>query len=255
MACAVAFQMASGFILDPVEMALLGQKAENCFVGVNSGILDQYSSALGQDGCALLLDCRSLTSRAIPIAKDLTVVICDTRVERNLTGTEYGERRAQCEAGVDQLQQYYPKITALRDVSIDQFKAYENVLPEKVARRCRFIIEENRRVLDLADVLPSGNPVLLKRLMCASYIGARDLYEIGTPAMEAMMDAMLNSAGVVGARQTGAGFGGCMAALVHSQDVAGFMEDVTQEYCHQTNIRPSVYPVRATAGAGPVMDW
>lgn len=251
MACAVAFELASGFTLDPVEMALFGQKAENRFVGVNSGILDQYSSALGQDGCALLLDCRSLTSRAMPIAKELTVVICDTRAERNLTGTEYGERRAQCEAGVAQLQQYYPKITALRDVSIDQFKAHETALPEKVARRCRFIIEENQRVLDLADALPSGNPILLHQLMCASYIGARDLYEIGTPAMAAMMEAMLNSAGVVAARQTGAGFGGSMAALVRSQDVVDFMEDVTREYSGKTNIRPSVYPVRAAAGAGP----
>ena len=251
MACAVAFELASGFTLDPVEMALFGQKAENRFVGVNSGILDQYSSALGQDGCALLLDCRSLTSRAMPIAKELTVVICDTRAERNLTGTEYGERRAQCEAGVAQLQQYYPKITALRDVSIDQFKAHETALPEKVARRCRFIIEENQRVLDLADALPSGNPILLHQLMYASYIGARDLYEIGTPAMAAMMEAMLNSAGVVAARQTGAGFGGSMAALVRSQDVVDFMEDVTREYSGKTNIRPSVYPVRAAAGAGP----
>ena len=251
MACAVAFELASGFTLDPVEMALFGQKAENRFVGVNSGILDQYSSALGQDGCALLLDCRSLTSRAMPIAKELTVVICDTRAERNLTGTEYGERRAQCEAGVAQLQQYYPKITALRDVSMDQFKAHETALPGKVARRCRFIIEENQRVLDLADALPSGNPILLHQLMYASYIGARDLYEIGTPAMAAMMEAMLNSAGVVAARQTGAGFGGSMAALVRSQDVVDFMEDVTREYSGKTNIRPSVYPVRAAAGAGP----
>ena len=255
MACAVAFQMASGFTLDPVEMALLGQKAENRFVGVNSGILDQYSSALGQDGCALLLDCRSLTSRAIPIAKGLTVVICDTGAERNLTGTEYSERRAQCEAGVVQLQQYYPNIMALRDVSIDQFKAHEQALPERIARRCCFIIEENQRVLDLADALPSANPVLLNRLMCASYIGARDLYEIGTPPMAAMMEAMLSGAGVVAARQTGAGFGGCMAALVRSQDVEGFMEDVTREYCRKTNIRPSVYPVRAAAGAGPVTNW
>jgi galactokinase len=253
MACAVAFQLASGFTLDPVEMALLGQKAENLFVGVNSGILDQYSSALGQDGCALLLDCRSLTSRAIPIARDLNVVICDTRAERTLTGTEYSERRAQCEAGVVQLQQYYPTITSLRDVSIDQFQAHEDALPETIARRCRFIIEENQRVLDLADILPTGNPILLHRLMHASYIGARDLYEISNAAMAAMVESMLNSAGVVTARQTGAGFGGCMAALVRSQDVEGFIEDVIREYCCKTNIRPNVYPVRAAAGAGPFL--
>jgi galactokinase len=250
MSSAVAFQMTGGFMLDPVEMALVGQKAENQFVGVNSGILDQYSSALGQEGCGLLLDCRNLTSRAAPIAEGLSVVICDTRAERNLTGTEYGERRDQCEEGVARLRQVYPEITALRDVSLNQFVAYEDRLPETIARRCRFIIEENQRVLDLAEALPTGDPAHLNRLMADSYTGARDLYEIGAPAMEAMIGAMCSSTGIVGARQAGAGFGGCMVALVRSQEVAAFTEDVTREYFRRTDIRPDVYPVRATAGAG-----
>ena len=144
MATAVTLQSVGGFVLDPVEMALLGQRAENHFVGVNCGILDQYSSALGRAGCALLLDCRDLTSRALPIAAGISVVICDTRAERNLAGTEYAERRAQCEEGVRLLRQFYPTIQALRDVSIDQFVAHEEDLPSVVARRCRFIIEENR---------------------------------------------------------------------------------------------------------------
>jgi galactokinase len=250
MATAVIFQQVSGFVLDPVQMALLGQKAENHFVGVNSGILDQYSSALGREGCALLLDCRHLTSRATPIAPGLQVVICDTRAERHLAGTEYAERRAQCEEGMRLLQQWYPNITALRDVTLDRFEARERELPEVVARRCRFIIEENQRVLDVAGALADGDPKLLHALFAASYEGARDLYEIGAPAMEAMMKAMLGGPGVVAARQAGAGFGGCMVALVDRPQADAFAKHVTEAYAADTGIRPVAYPVQAAPGAG-----
>ncbi len=137
MAVGAMFAAISGFTIDPVQMALLGQKAENQFVGVNCGILDQYSSALGKADSSVLLDCRDLTHRISPIAEGLQVMICDTRAERNLSGTEYDERRAQCEEGVRLLQAFYPDITALRDVSLLQLQAHEDVLPGVVARRCR----------------------------------------------------------------------------------------------------------------------
>ena len=250
MAAGIAFQQASGFTLDPVQMALLGQKAENQFVGVNSGILDQYSSAMGQANCALLLDCRHLTSQITPMAPNLRVVICDTRAKRSLMGTEYDERRAQCEEGVRLLQAYDPSIRALRDVTLERFQAHEKDLPEVVARRCRFIIEENQRVLDLAEILPSGSPEKLGQLFAASYAGARDLYEISAPSMEAMLKAMSGGPGVVGARQAGAGFGGCMVALVHSGSVEAFASHTREHYQRSTGITPQVYAVQATAGAG-----
>ncbi len=250
MAAGIAFQKVSGFTLDPVQMALLGQKAENQFVGVNSGILDQYSSAMGQANCALLLDCRHLTSQITPMAPNLRVVICDTRAKRSLMGTEYDERRAQCEEGVRLLQAYDPSIRALRDVTLEQFQAHEKDLPEVVARRCRFIIEENQRVLDLAEILPSGSPEKLGQLFAASYAGARDLYEISAPSMEAMLEAMSGGPGVVGARQAGAGFGGCMVALVHSGSVEAFASHTREHYQRSTGITPQVYAVQATAGAG-----
>jgi galactokinase len=175
MAAAVVLRAVSGFEIDPVQMALRGQWAENRFVGVNSGILDQYSSALGQAGCSLLLDCRALTHRIVPIDPALQVMICDTRAERNLTGTDYGERRAPCEAGVRILQQFYPAVEALRDVSLEQLAAHRDALPDVVMRRCRFIVEENQRVLDLAAALPGGNRAALARLCADSYAGARDL--------------------------------------------------------------------------------
>lgn len=252
MATAVALQQLGGFRIDPVHMALLGQQAENQFVGVNCGILDQYSSALGHEGCALLLDCRDLTSQPVPIHADLQVVICDTKAERNLAGTEYAERRAQCEDGVRLLRRRLPAIAALRDVTLAQFAAHERELPEVVARRCRFIIEENARVLALAEALPAGDRAALGALFAASYAGARDLYEIGAPAMGHMMAAMTTAPGVVAARQAGAGFGGCMVALVERGAADAFAAHVAQRYATASGIQPSVFATAASAGAGPL---
>jgi galactokinase len=252
MAIGVMFQLVSGFRIDPVQLALIGQQAENKFVGVNSGILDQYSSAMGQACCALLLDCKQLTSRNVPIAEGFQVVICDTRAKRTLAGTEYGERRAQCEQGVRLLQKWYPDITSLRDVTLAQFNAHEEDLPHQVARRCRFIIEEDQRVLELAEALTAGDQECLRQLFAGSYAGARDLYEIGAPAMEAMMQAMLSAPGVVAARQAGAGFGGCMVALVQQPHVEAFADHVVRAYTAATKITPNIYPVQAAPGAGPL---
>lgn len=249
MACGVVFQALGGFKLDPVEMALLGQKAENQFVGMNCGILDQYSSALGKAGSTLLLDCRDLSNRVTPIAAGLSVVICDTRAERNLTGTEYGERRAQCEQGVYILQDYYPSIQALRDVTPEMLERHAADLPPVTLKRCRFIVEENQRVLDLAEALPGGDAQRLQQLFHQSYLGARDLYEIGAPSMEAMQAAMSSGPGVIGARQAGAGFGGCMVALVDSAQVVRFARHIEQVYPGLTGIQPKVYSVQAAAGA------
>lgn len=250
MAAGVTLQQAGGFTLDPVAMALLGQRAENEFVGVNTGILDQYSSAMGREGCALLLDCRALRSDDVRMAKGLQVVLCDTRAERNLVGSEYDERRAQCEAGVAILQEKYAGIEALRDVTMEQFRESEADLPRVVAKRCRFIIEENQRVLDLGPALRSGDREALRVLFADSYQGARDLFEIGAPAMEAMMGAMLGGPGVIGARQAGAGFGGCMVALVEKGQAARFRAHVEEAYAASTGVQPRTYAVMASSGAG-----
>lgn len=249
MAVAMVFQGVSGFRLNGVEMARLGQHAENQFVGVNCGILDQYSSAMGREGCALLLDCQTLTHHDVPIHGDLQVVICDTKAPRNLIGTEYADRRRQCEEGVRLLQQRQPAISSLRDVSLEFFERYAQDLPAVVAKRCRFIIEENVRVLALRGALARGDTQTLHQLFHGSYVGARDGYEIGAPAMDAMMDAMEHGPGVVAARQAGAGFGGCMVALVAQPRVEQFVSTVAEVYASKTTVQPSIYPVRAAPGA------
>ena len=249
-ASAVLFRALGGWEIDPVQLALLCQRAENEFVGMSCGILDQYSSVLGQAGCALLLDCRDLTNEPVALPDDMQVVICDTRAQRELTGTEYGERRAQCEEGARLLAGYYPGVTALRDVSHEQFMAHEADLPSLVARRCRFVIEENERVLRLAEGLTAGDRTSICALTTTSYKGARDLYEIGSPEMAAMMEAMLSAPGVIGARQAGAGFGGCMVALVEANEVDDFERHVREAYRAATGIKTEVDPVAAAAGAG-----
>jgi galactokinase len=249
MAVMVMFELAGGFTLDPVQRALLGQRAENHFVGVNCGILDQYTSSMGQAGCALLLDCRTLASRPAPIAPGIQVVICDTQARRQLTGSEYGQRRAQCEAGARGL-----GVAALCEIAAEAFMRRAHELPPDIARRCRFIVEENARVPALAAALTAGDRKQIAALTAASFAGARDLYEITIPEMEQMMVAMLSAPGVIGARQAGAGFGGCMVALVEAEAAPSFAEHVAARYAAAVGKPPRVFAVQPAPGAGPRQD-
>jgi galactokinase len=257
----LAFDAVGSSHHEPLELAILGQRVENGFVGVSCGILDQYTSVLGTAGHALLLDCRALRSRPVAIAADLAVVICDTRAPRQLAGSEYDERRAQCEAGAAHIATSTAggaatstaggaAITALRDVSLELFEAHEAELPAVVARRCRFILEEDQRVLDLAEVLPSGDRAALAQLFEASFRGAIELFEIGAPSMLAMHQSMDHAPGLVARRQAGAGFGGCLVALVERDAVEAFSAYVGRAYASATGIEPSIFAVEAAAGAG-----
>ena len=242
-ATARLFQMRCGLEIDPVKIALICQRAENQFVGMNCGILDQYTASVGIVGGALLLDCRELTSQQVSIPGALSIVICDTRTKRELSGTEYPQRRAHCEQGAMILGMSIPGIKALRDVTLDQYQMHEYQLPPVVRRRCRFIIEENQRVLEMSEALSTGEMGKVSQLTRASYQGAGELYEIVSPEMDLMMEAMLNAPGVIGARQAGAGFGGCMVSFVHSAAVAQFSAHVSRAYLKSTQIEPQVYPV------------
>lgn len=247
--CSVAalFRELGGWSLDAVRMALLCQRAENEFAGVSCGILDQYTSCLGHAGCALLLDCRDLLSRTVQVAGDLRIVICDTRFRRELASCEYGKRRTQCEQGARAM-----GVSSLRESSLAQLYASSGVLSEETARRCRFIIEENARVLALAEALPDGRRNRIAALCAESFRGACELYEIAAQPMIAMMDAMLAGPGVVGARQAGAGFGGSMVAFVEAGSTGPFAAAVRLAYQEATGILPQVYPVEAASGACPL---
>lgn len=245
----LAFGAVSDVDFEPIELALLGQRVENEFVGVACGILDQYTSVLGRAGHALLLDCRDLTSRPVQIAPNVAVVICDTRAPRQLTDGVYDERRAQCEAGAAHLARYDARVKALRDVDLQLFEAHEAELPADVAKRSRFIIEENARALELAEALPVGDPQVLGPMFEASFQGAMDLFEIGAPSMEAMHDAMTGAPGLIARRQAGAGFGGCLVALVERGSEGAFSAHVAPAYKDATGIEPSLFGVEASPGA------
>ena len=247
-----AFQILGDLPIDPVQMAVLCQKAENEFVGLNCGILDQYSSVMGRECCTLLLDCRNLTSQIRPVAEELQVVVCDTRAERALTGSEYTTRRAQCEQGASILAAYRPGLKALRDADLALLESHQAEMPEVIARRCRFVIQENQRVLEMSQALEAGDRAAIQSLARASYIGARDLYEISCHEMEQMFIAMSSAPGCIGGRQAGAGFGGCMVAFVEKDQVPAFADHIAQEYVRRTGIGPEIYPVAAAPGAGPL---
>jgi galactokinase len=246
-AAATVFEQLGSWQLDPVRKALLCQRAENQFVGVNCGILDQYTSCAGQAGCALLLDCRDLSNRPVRLAGGIQVVVCDTRYKRELAGSEYGRRRSQCEQGARLL-----GVKALRDLSAADFLRRSSALPAEVEKRCRFIVEENERVPALAEALSAGNWKRIGQLCADSFRGAMTLYEIGVPAMEQMMGAMLSAPGVIGARQAGAGFGGCLVAFVDKPRVDAFADSVRNSYQAATGTDAEVRPVEAAPGAGPI---
>jgi len=249
-ATATLFNELCGLGLDPVRLAVLCQRAENTFVGVNCGILDQYTSAAGRAGHVLLLDCRHLTHTVPPLHPDIAIVICDTRYKRALTGSEYPQRRAQCESAAATLAQRYPGVRTLRDVTLEQLDAARTLLDDTVYRRARFIIQENQRVLDLAGALSTKDVPCIAALTAESFAGARDLYEIVVPQMEAMIAAMRCAPGVLGARQAGAGFGGCMVAFVERGCVERFGEHVRAAYQAATGIEGTVFAVEAAPGAG-----
>ena len=249
--CAVAtvFESLSDWQLDPVRKALLCQRAENQFVGVPCGILDQYTSCVGQAGCALELDCRELSSRSVTMPGGLSVVIADTLSRRELAASDYAWRRAQCEEGARRL-----GVPALRDLDEAALARRESELPPEVAKRCRFIVEENARVLALAKALAEDDRAKMGQWAADSFRGACELFEIGAPSMHAMMDALRAGTGLVSARQAGAGFGGCLVALVESAQVNQFAQEARAAYRKRTGAFADLFAVEPAAGAGNCPD-
>jgi len=244
------FKIVNNIDLSSLVKAKIGQEAENNFVGVNTGILDQYSSVFGREDQAMLLDTKKLTNIPVDIPSSIQVVVCDTNTKRILVGSEYDDRREQCESGVTLMNDLGIVAGSLGEVKLKEFEYCEPYLPEVIAKRCRFIIEENERVLEMADALPSLDKYRMKELYTNSFIGARDLYEIITTPMEEMFNIMNDAPGNIAARQSGAGFGGSMVALVEKELVNEFRDYVYYNYENQTGIKPFVYPVRASMGSG-----
>jgi galactokinase len=225
-----------------LDLVKLCQRAENDFVGMKCGIMDQFISCLGEEGHALFLDCRTLEYEIIPFPSQLySIVIMNTKVKRELVGSAYNERRGQCEEAVRALQAFLPGIRALRDVAVADFERYQGKLSETVRKRCEHVVRENQRVLDFRKSLKQNEQDSLGRLLVQSHDSLRDLYEVSCPELDAMVDIAMGTPGVVGARMTGAGFGGCAIALVAKGMEGALRENVLSRYQKKTGICPEVY--------------
>jgi galactokinase len=240
--------------LDGREIALLAQKAENDFVGLKCGIMDQFVSALAQPDAAILIDCRDLSYKTIPLhlaEQSVSLVITHTGVRRGLAASKYNERRAECEEGLQILKAKTGNdLRSLRDVDDALLHEHIHHLPDTIARRVRHVVSENDRVLDAANLLSKGELKRFGHLMVASHNSLRDDYEVSCVELDKLVELSLKAKGCLGARMTGAGFGGCTVALFEQDGVADFMEAVLPEYERQTQRTPNAYVCAAAAGAG-----
>jgi galactokinase len=249
MAFALAWQTLGGWNLPPLERALLGQKAENRYVGVNCGIMDQFASACGQQDRLLHLDCRSLEWQTLPLPNDIAIVIADTKMRRALTSGEYNKRRADCEEAVRILRARIPGIKSLRDVNVETFNQYASQLPERVEKRARHVVEEIERSIRAIPLLEQGDMLEFGKLLNQCHTSLRDLYEVSIPELDIMVEVAQSLPGCYGARLTGAGFGGCTVNLVARERAGAFSGALAAGYENGTGLTPEIYICSASNGA------
>jgi len=242
----------SGHLIDRKCLALLCQQAENEFVGARCGIMDQFIACHGQAGQALLLDCRSLDYRLVPIPSQLQLVICNTMIKHEVAASEYNTRRRECEDGVRRIAEVAPNVGSLRDVTLSELEQYRERLPDTIYRRCRHVVTENDRVHRLASALQNGELHALNQLMAESHRSMRDDYQISCAEVDLMVELACQQKGMYGARMTGGGFGGCTINLVNASDAPEFQRCVAAAYRSATGIHPDIYVRAASQGAGPV---
>jgi galactokinase len=258
MSSSAAFEVASiglytrliGVELDPRDAIRKAQQAENEFVGVQCGIMDQFISRLGRAGHALLLDCRSLDYEQVPMTlRGFRLGVCHSGVSRGLAASAYNQRRAECDEGVALLRRHMPHIRALRDVTCADLERYGGDLPPVVERRCRHVVEENARVQEAAVALRAGDLTRLGELLVASHASLRDLYEVSSRELDTLVELAMAVPGVAGARLTGAGFGGCTVNLVREDAWDDFTRTIETQYPARTGKEPTIYHCHIVQGA------
>jgi len=247
LATARAFYAVSDFDWDAATMAKVGMMAENDWLGLKTGIMDQMISAAGVADRALLIDCRSLETATAPLPPDTAVVILDTSTRRGLVDSKYNERREQCEAAAKHF-----GVKALRDVDVETFNDRADELDELICKRARHIIYENDRTLRARDAMNANDPEQLGQLMIESHVSLRDDFEVSSDALDAIVDCANAEDSCYGARMTGAGFGGCAVALVKADEVGTFVENVTKCYTSNTDHKAIIYISQASNGAETV---
>jgi galactokinase len=244
LATARAFSTVSDVLWDPAKMAKVCQRAENDWVGMRCGIMDQMISAAGHANHALLIDCRSLETKLVPLPPDTAVIVLDTATRRGLVDSVYNERREQCEAAAR-----FFGVPALRDVSVAQFEAHANALDDTTRRRARHVVTENARTLQAAEAMQRGDPREIGYLMNASHASLRDDFEVSSRELDAMAACARQEDTCHGARMTGAGFGGCAIALVQADAAEAFSASVAVCYRDVVGITPNIHICEAAQGA------
>jgi galactokinase len=253
-AAGLALLANSGSTINRVELAKLCRRSENEFVGAHVGIMDPFISCNGRAGHALMLDCRSLDHRLLPIPNGVDLVICNTMVKHALATGEYNTRRAECEEGVRRLSQFLPQVLALRDISIEDLDRYGKDLPENIYKRCRHVVTENARVRDAAAALEKADLAAFGRLMAESHVSLKDDYEVSRPELDLMVDIAAQVDGVYGARMTGGGFGGSTVNLVDNKALLDFQRRVVSAYEKATGLTPQIIVSAAAEGARDVKE-
>src|SRR5271157_2935200 len=238
-----------GLGLDPVYIVKLSRRTENEFVGVPCGIMDQFISALGRRDHALCLDCRDLTYRHVPLRADVKIVVCNSGVKRALAQSEYEVRLKQCREAVARIASTGPAVTSLRDVKPADLESARSVLSDILFRRARHVVSENHRVLEAIEVLESGNLERFGELMNASHVSLRDDYEVSSRELDVLVEIAWKQPGVLGARMTGAGFGGCTVNLVRQEAAGAFAEAIKRGYSDALGLKAEIYVCKASQGA------
>jgi galactokinase len=231
------------------QIALACQRAENAFVGAQSGIMDQFIACAGQQDHALLLDCRSLEYRLLPIPSNVRLIICNSMVKHEHAGGQYNVRRQEVEEGTRILQSRFPSVKALRDVTEQQLEECRSLMPVNAYKRCRHIVTENKRVELAAAALERGDLSAFGTLMAEAHRSIRDDFEASCIELDTLVEIATTLPGCYGARMTGGGFGGCTVNLVAEQEAEHFRQQIRAQYRAATAIDADVYLCRASAGA------
>ncbi len=248
-AFAVFWQSIGGWEMGRMQLAKYCQQAENHYVGLSSGIMDQFASACGIEGHAVVLDTRSLEWEPVPLPDRTALVIANSGIRRSLTHSGYNDRRHACEQAVSLLKKYLPDIYALRDVSTTEFAAYAPYLPDIPRKRAEHVVKEIQRVRSAISALHRQDTQALGALMYSSHNSLKNLYEVSTPEQDKLVELSRNLPGCIGARLTGAGFGGCTINLVHAQQADAFIEGLRLGYQRAVGKNASIYLCFASAGA------
>ena len=240
--------------ISPVDLALTCFKAENEFVGVSCGIMDQFASVLGRQDAFLFLDCRTLGNELVSLpSQKMRVVLLNTMVDRTAAAI-LNKRELECRKAIKIIRRFRPKIKALRDLSSDDFQELKNRLPPTLRKRCQHVVYENERVLEMVEALKKDDQNLVGKLMGASHTSCRDLYEVSCRELDIMVEMAEKISGVIGCRMTGAGFGGCAVCLVWEWALEELTKSVCVEYPKRTGIKPEIYVCTIPPGAEDMLN-